>query len=196
MLLGSVSAASAQSAYYGGHAGMNLTHDADWGPSGSTLELTFDPGYAVGGFVGYEFGNGWRTEGELTYRVNDVDGFLNLNADGDVSSIALMANGFYDFDLGSPFVPYVGGGIGVAYLSVNDVGALGNPLADDDDTVFAYQLGVGVGYQISPTVTLTADYRYFATADGDFVTVPAIGGAQFDGEYSNSSFLVSARATF
>lgn len=196
MLLGSVSAASAQSIYYGAHGGLNLAHDSDFGPSGSTLELSFDPGFAIGGFVGYEFGGGLRAEGELSYRANDGDSFLGVGLDGDVTSLAFMVNGFYDFDIGSPFTPYVGGGVGVASVSLNDVGAVGIVLADDDDVVFAYQLGFGVGYELSPTLTLTADYRYFATADGEFTTGPLLGGIVVDGEYSNSTFLVGARATF
>lgn len=104
-----------------------------------------------------------------------------------------MVNGYYDFDIESAFTPYVGGGIGIANVSINDLAVLGIPLADDDDTVFAYQFGAGVGYEISPTLTLTADYRYFATADGEFTDA---GGFLFDAEYSNSTFLVGARATF
>lgn len=34
--------------------------------------------------------------------------------------------------------------------------------------MFAYQVGAGVGYALTPQVTLDVKYRYFATADPDF----------------------------
>ena len=42
--------------------------------------------------------------------------------------------------------------------------------ADDDDTVFAYQLGAGLGYEINPNLTISLDYRFFATVDPDFTS--------------------------
>jgi opacity protein-like surface antigen len=36
---------------------------------------------------------------------------------------------------------------------------------DEDDTVFAYQLGVGTGYAVTETVTLDCKYRYLRTED-------------------------------
>lgn len=194
IVLGSHSGASAQSIYYGLHGGLNLSHDSDGTSGGVTTESVYDPGFAVGGFAGYDLGSGLRIEGELTYRVNDVDTVGGINLDGDFSSLAFMANGFYDFEVGgSPFVPYFGGGIGAAIVSANDIGSSGLTIVDDDDTVFAYQLSVGVGYELSPTVTLTADYRYFATADAEIVNT---FGVPADVEYSNSTFLIGARATF
>jgi len=38
----------------------------------------------------------------------------------------------------------------------------------DDDAVFAYQFGAGIGYEFNNGVRLAAQYRYFATMDGDF----------------------------
>jgi opacity protein-like surface antigen len=34
---------------------------------------------------------------------------------------------------------------------------------DEDDTVFAYQFGVGAGYAVTETVTLDCKYRYLRT---------------------------------
>jgi opacity protein-like surface antigen len=38
----------------------------------------------------------------------------------------------------------------------------------DDDAVFAYQFGAGIGYEFDNGVMLAAQYRYFATTDADF----------------------------
>lgn len=194
MLFAGNSVASAQSIYYGAHGGLNINHSADLELSGTTFDIDLDPGFAIGGFVGYEFGSGLRAEGELAYRLNDVETFTGISGSGDVSSFAFMANAFYDFDFGSSFVPYVGGGIGAARLSFSDAGVVGIPLVDGDDVVFAYQLGAGIGFQVSPRLTVTADYRYFATADGEFSATA--GGTVFDGEYSNSTILIGVRTTF
>lgn len=52
----------------------------------------------------------------------------------------------------------------------------GVTVLDDDDTVFGFNLGAGVGYNLTDSLTLEAMYRYVAfmdaevTANGDPVT--------------------------
>lgn len=199
-LIASSTAASAQATattYFGGHAGLNLTVDSDitepvvfYGDTAS-----FDTGFALGGFVGYDTGTGVRVEGELTYRSNDLDGFSLLPGvpfDGGIDSLSLMGNVFYDFNTGSAWSPYVGGGLGVALMTA-DITSVGIDVIDDDDTVFAYQLGAGVGYALSPTVSITADYRFFATGNPEFADFAA---DNIEFEYMNHSILVGARTTF
>lgn len=43
----------------------------------------------------------------------------------------------------------------------------------DDIAVFAYQFGAGLGYEFDNGLRLSAQYRYFATADADFGPVEA-----------------------
>ena len=152
-------------------AGPSFLGDNDVSQAGLTLTGTFDTGAAGYGAVGAIF-NDFRAEGELFVSVNDFDtveaGGAGASASGDVSAVALMANGYYDFQTGSKWRPYVGGGIGFANVSINDLASLGFFLADDDDTVFAYQLKAGIAYQFSPRWEGTLGYRYFGTQDGDF----------------------------
>ena len=62
--------------------------------------------------------------------------------------------------------PYAGGGLGVADLDVKDVPRI--PGGDiDSDYNFAYQLIGGVGYKVSPTLTLLGEVRYFGINDQD-----------------------------
>ena len=102
--------------------------------------------------------------------------------DGAFSMIAFMANVDYDFDTGSRWVPYVGGGLGVATISLDTENAQGTSLADDSDTVFAYQVGAGIGYEFplaeGRSVTVSLDYRYFGTQDPTFAG--DVTGAEFD----------------
>ena len=85
---------------------------------------------------------------------------------GDFQALTFKANAFYDIDLGFAWKPYVGGGIGVTKISVEaKSGTTGAKLVDDNETVFSYQVGAGVGYEFPLTedrsITVSLDYRYF-----------------------------------
>ena len=101
---------------------------------------------------------------------------------GDFSMLAFMANVDYDFDTGSRWVPYVGGGLGVATISVDTETDTGRPTADSSDIVFAYQVGAGLGYEFpleqGRSITVSLDWRYFATQDPTFTG--RVTGGQFD----------------
>ena len=85
-----------------------------------------------------------------------------------------MANLWYDFDLGNNFFTTIGGGLGAANLNLEYNAAMptyfgGTALysLDDSGWGFAYQLGAGLGYDLGGGMTLSAQYRYFATTDID-----------------------------
>jgi opacity protein-like surface antigen len=183
--------------YVSGQVGATSVLDADNTAFGDTIETSYDLGFNVGAAGGYDFGL-LRVEGEITYRQNDVDelgvpGTGSVGGDGDISAFSLMANGFWDIETGSPVTPYLGAGIGVALVSMNDVGALGLTLADDDDTVFAYQFAAGVAFDLNPSMALDLGYRFFATTDPEF-TDP--DGVKFDSEYMSHNLSLGLRYTF
>lgn len=64
--------------------------------------------------------------------------------------LSVLANLWYDIPVGAVVTPYVGGGVGVGGFEVEGEGK----------ARFAYQLGAGVAFNISPTVAVTADYRH------------------------------------
>ena len=39
---------------------------------------------------------------------------------------------------------------------------------DQDDTVFAWQLGVGVGYELTKAMSLDVGYRYLGSSDFEY----------------------------
>ena len=105
--------------------------------------------------------------------------------DGAFSMLAFMANVDYDFDTGSPWKPYVGGGLGLAIISLDTESAsTGDSLVDDSDAVFAYQVGAGIGYEFplpeGRSVTVSLDWRYFGTQTPTFTG--DITGNEFDAE--------------
>ena len=177
-----------------------------------TFDTEFDTGFGVHAALGHSW-DPYRLEAEVSYRRNDFDTFditnvtaagigsfntaIKLDGDGDVSALGLMVNGWYDVNTGSPWRPFVGGGLGLARISVNDASAtvLGVSvlLADDDDWVFAYQAGAGVGYEVNPNTVISLGYRFFATADPDFTTVD---GDPFDAEYQSHNIEIGVRFFF
>ena len=101
---------------------------------------------------------------------------------GNFSMLAFMGNVDYDFDTGSRWVPYVGGGLGVAIISIDTEDAQGRSLSDDSDTVFAYQVGAGIGYEFplpeGRSVTVSLDWRFFGTQAPTFKG--DVSGGDFD----------------
>lgn len=183
--------------YVAGQAGATFLHDADNAASGSpTIESTFDTGYNLGIRAGYQFGQA-RVEGEVQYAENDLNDLnvsgSSLDADGDVSSTAFMANFIYAFLPQQRVHPYVGAGVGVAHVSINDARVGNAGVADDSDTVFAYQLMVGVEYDVTQQVALYGDYHYLGTDDPTF---EGTSGSDFDSEYNSSNVSVGVRYTF
>ena len=191
-------------------------------PLGSvSFDTKFDTGYGVHGAIGHSWGE-FRLEGEVSYRTNDLDTFDITNVtlagigslsdvgngdfSGDVSALGFMANAWYDFNTGSPWKPFVGGGLGLARISINDVSitsltllgvpiplASPVPLADDDDWVFAYQVGAGLGFEVTPTTTISLGYRFFGSADPDFTD---LAGIPFDAEYRSHNIEIGLRISF
>ena len=182
--------------YFSGNLGLSILSDADNEQLGVVLESSFDPGFNIGVAIGYDYGS-VRAEAEIAYHRNDVDEVSVLGfgfpGDGEVSAISFMVNGYYDFGSeNSSVVPYLGGGIGIANIDA-DVSILGLQFVDDNATVFAYQFMAGLGFNIGPTTTLTAGYRFFATSDPEFDDV---AGFPFDSEYLAHEFNVGVRVAF
>ncbi len=137
-----------------------------------------DTGYILGGAIGMNWNNVVRTEIELSHARwsgNSLDS--NTAFASDVSSTYVLGNVWLDWKNNSAFTPYIGGGLGVAFVNFDQTTA-GNHGYAGSDTVLAYQLGAGVNFALSDQLSLDVGYRYKATSDfnphdgdgfGDFV---------------------------
>jgi opacity protein-like surface antigen len=67
-------------------------------------------------------------------------------------------------------------------------------IVNGSDTVLAFQLGAGVGYEIIPAATLSLDYRYFRTADPTFKDL--VLGTSFRSEYHAHDIRLGVRYQF
>jgi len=140
--------------YLGGGAGLGMHEESSiLDAGGATRDIGYSAGFAALGAVGYGMG-GPRFELELGYRKNDGDDIPGVAGDATAKTASLLANFLYDVDLGSPWTPYLGFGLGVARAE---------QFGGSAKTVFAYQGILGVSYQMSNEVDFFADYRYFGT---------------------------------
>ena len=170
--------------YVSGFAGISVPRDTDVTTSASTGvfndRVEFDTGVYIGGTGGFDFGF-FRLEGELSYRYSDINeitdqtrGIQFHDVDGNLGVFAMMANAYFDLHNASPITPYVGGGIGFAVLQLSDTFGVNSQgggeflYPEDDDTVFAYQVGAGLEIALNPMVSLDVGYRYFATDTARF----------------------------
>jgi opacity protein-like surface antigen len=158
--------------------------------SPGTETMEFHPGYTFGGFLGYDFGNHFRLEGELSYRENGI----RTGGGGDPQALAstIMINGFYDgIPLIKSFEIYLGGGLGVATAQLETI-SLGQAI-DANESVFAYQMEVGVDWNYNSKAAFSLGYRYFDAAEPEFV-LPA--GQRVRMEFGSHEFIMKMRYLF
>jgi opacity protein-like surface antigen len=93
-----------------------------------------------------------------------------------------MFNGYYDLKISSSITPFLGIGAGFSFVDIDkDI--------DDYDSVFAYQLIAGVGFDIHNKLKLDLSYKYFAT------TTPSleIKGISYNLDYATHSLQIGLR---
>jgi outer membrane protein OmpA-like peptidoglycan-associated protein len=207
--------------YMGGGLGGNYNEEQSGRLGGFEGRVQTARGWAAVGSLGWAFGNGIRADLEVSYRDNRAINLTTLNfrgasVGGAFQQTAIMGNAFYDFHLGfAPggvsVVPYIGAGLGYAWLNYNDVGARLSPttraLLTGTKGGFAYQAIAGVAFgldQFVPGLALTTEYRYFATLDTRGTSrllnnagATVVGSnTTFSAQNSNHAVLVGLRYAF
>ncbi len=183
--------------YVGGIGGLNWQLNNSMSVSASspfqgisgTGNGGFNTGWAAGGMVGYDF-VGPRVELEAMY--HDNTGSLSINNLGsrgvDLNQTTVMANVLYDFNAGGKLVPYIGAGLGLAFLNASLGGG------SSSSTQFAYQAMVGVGYNIDPMFRINLEGRYFGSTSPNFYATDYSGGTPitFNSNPTNNNFSILA----
>ena len=144
-----------------------------------------DTGFVLGGAIGTsldKWQKGLRVELETSYRRNDVPGGWRVieggegggtssgAIDANLSTFAVMANLWYEHDMGWKVRPYIGGGVGWARAKLDGAvltssGSSTFTSFDIENNGFAWQLGAGFNYEAAPGVDLGLGYRYFNGPD-------------------------------
>ena len=200
-------------------------------PYSASATNAYEAGFKVSGLLGREFGNGFRLQVEgffaraaisnVTYTGVNTEtpvGPLSLpgteiDASGPADQLGAMVNVWYDFNEGSRWRPFIGGGLGFVHVDWGGVnfqpGALeqhnqneaalhiarqreGIPAGGDHDppgfrqavlaevprvsvpgisvtdTVFAFKVGGGLGYELTNHITLQVSYRFFKANQLEF----------------------------
>lgn len=136
-------------------------------------------GYTVGGAIGYNFvetGLPIRAEAEYLYhnqfKYSAVNGTQPALGTGQFSSKidihTVFANFYYDIKTGTAFTPYVGAGLGVAWINQKiDTTFTGATSGNKDATNFAWNVGAGVGYSLTDNIIMDLGYRYTSFGDAE-----------------------------
>lgn len=143
---------------------------------GTTVDHTaeLDNGLGAAVRVGHKY-DSIRAEIEFAYRDTDLGSLrtsstTHTNVSGDAKIYTLMAKAIYDFETDSKVVPYVSAGLGGMRVkgdaSYTDDNARTITESGSANTV-AGQLGIGLGYEVSPGVSLVGGYSIVGAPTDD-----------------------------
>lgn len=188
-----VSSAHAADGLYAG-AAVGFAKAPDTTASGTSGgKVKFDNGNMGAVFIGHDYGSNIRAEAELARRATDLKSVAGNTASGEALATSLMVNVVYDVDVDLPVTPYIGIGLGIAQVKMDGASPFGGSSINDSDMVGAFQTIAGASYALTDQVDVFGDYRYFKTADADFVTR---GGVATSMDFSTHSGLLGLRYSF
>ena len=160
------------------------------GPGGEQMfsqhsQAVFGGALAVGYNFAPKFNVPIRTEIEFALRSGSSKSkdASNVNAWGDnnfetakhtIQISTLFLNAYFDINTGTPFTPYLGGGLGMAFKfteaksdwSSTWPGGGGESASiskSKHDTTFAWNLGAGVAYAFTENISADLGYRFIHT---------------------------------
>lgn len=178
----------------GGSASLYSGEKISWSRGHVGFGSNRDTVFSGGVNIGYDFGKSTyvpiRLEFDYTLRGNASDGsrrahVINFYIDdspGHVDSVldvktsirlqTAMLNAWYDIPTGTALTPYLGGGLGVAFIRHKST-ATERPGTADEEVInnsknfsnFAWSLGGGVAYNINDKWALDLGYRYIDAGD-------------------------------
>jgi opacity protein-like surface antigen len=168
LAFGSVSAFADDTASNGGYyvsadGGASILPNLKLKTPAGTEHEHFDAGYAYGGAVGYDNGDGMRVELDTTHQMSDLTHVDHVSTDGNghLQSTSLMVNGQVDLLHHAPVTPYVGAGLGYQNIGVNVAGL------SDTDWKPAYQAEAGLRANVSQKVSVFGEYRFSQSEAAD-----------------------------
>lgn len=191
--------------------GWSLPDDLDVDLVGlSSTELSgsidLDSGFMAGIAAGGRFTPWLRADAEISGHWHDFSGEveferssgspLSYDLDGDVNAIFVLANLWIDVPLGEVIRPYIGGGVGMGRLDADFSTTAGDSVVDDSDWGFAYQLGAGIAFDLTPNMVVDVGYRFKAINAELGVDEAAFAASETDADYRSHNLLLGLRFEF
>jgi opacity protein-like surface antigen len=127
--------------------------------------------------------------GDLGVSVAD----LVADGQGEIDTISIFFNGYYDFQNESAFTPYVGFGLGYSDTEIKFMPS-GVSVLEDSDSYLSYQLILGAAYELTETIELFASYRN--RNGGDVKGISSLLDAELEVDTSGNVFEMGLRYHF
>ena len=157
--------------------------------------------FFLGGGVGYYWNDWLRFDVTAEYRAKTQlkaygsytygGGTFGNSYTGDLQSWVVLANAFVDLGTWECFTPFVGAGIGGAYVTMADltdtgIGTSGRGTGRNSSKWnFAYALYAGIGYNVTKNLKVDLTYRYLSYGSVTD-TIDCAGGCNANSyEFSN-----------
>ena len=167
--------------YVSGNYGTSSFTSADWKATVNSLahkgNLKFDNGTGWEAGLGYDFGR-LRTGlsyGESTNAIKSITATINegtlsgtsvtSSASGDLKINNVLINSYLDFPIGKKFTPYIGAGIGVSKLDIDNITVDGEVLESASTWLFGYQGKLGLSYELTKNFNIFGEGIYSAFSD-------------------------------
>ena len=176
------------SVYGGGSRLQDTDFKYSWssGSASASDRLRYDLGGVYGAAIGTSIGSlPLRIEVEYSYRKNGIDdavgGYKGRINGGRIESTALMVNLYYDFKsvdglydyLSGPVYPYVFVGAGSVDSEITIATAWWS--GNKSESVFAGQVGIGFGWEITDHIIFDLKGRIMMTEDIEYENIAGSG---------------------
>jgi outer membrane protein OmpA-like peptidoglycan-associated protein len=197
--------------YVGGGVGYTiLTNTSGKATNGNASvglgDLKTNGGFGSVASIGYGYGNGFRAEIEGNFLSQETRVSSNsIGGGGNFTSYGGSVNGFYDFNVGLPVVPFVGLGVGYELTKLNSFSLYPAGNAANHVNVSGNDKGgvvgnafVGAAYNIpgAPGLAVTGEYRFSGVfTDEKFGTSVPGTQVKIKDQY-NSTVLIGLRYAF
>jgi opacity protein-like surface antigen len=166
-------------------------------------DTNFESGMLVGVGVGYQYNNWLRFDITGEYRgetgFHGFDTWTDANGDPRFNNYTAkksewlgMANVYFDLGTWRGVTPFVGGGVGMARVTMHSFrdagiayGTPGDPASAFPTMAyagsasrwnFAWAVHAGLAYKVTPSLTLELAYRYLDMGDGETGDIIAFDG--------------------
>ena len=186
--------------YVEGNLGYAFPDTIDASAGGIDGEVELDDAFVFGSALGYRWP--WvRLDLNGSYHKFDTDEVeaqgLSVSGNGDATAVVGLFNVYLDPDLGVPVRPYLGGGVGGAYVEL-DTGDDAPLSVDDEAGAVAWNLAAGLSYDVMEHVTLSAGYRYLRLEGTDFsASIAGVDTGDVDvDDVTSPEVLIGLRYTF